>query len=91
MQGAARYTGAIDIDGFAMARAISCILAICFAAALLVGCGNKGALVLPDQPPAKKHKKAEPAPGQGAPAAKPAEADVTTQGSGGTDGQHPPR
>jgi predicted small lipoprotein YifL len=72
-----------------MARAISCILAICFAAALLAGCGNKGPLVLPDQPQPKKHKKAEPAPTQGTPAAKPADADKATQGSGGAgDGQH---
>jgi predicted small lipoprotein YifL len=70
-----------------MARAISCILAICLAAALLAGCGTKGPLVLPDQPPAKKHKKTEPAPSQGTPATKPADADKT-QGSGGaSDGQ----
>lgn len=71
-----------------MARVISCILTVCLAAALLAGCGNKGQLVLPDQPQAKKHKKTEPAPGQTAPAAKPADADKTTQGPGTTDGQH---
>ncbi|HEY2397255.1 MAG TPA: lipoprotein [Rudaea sp.] len=74
-----------------MARAISCILAICFAATLLVGCGNKGALVLPGQPPAKKHKKTEPAPAPGAPAPKPADADKATQGSGGTSDEPPQR
>jgi len=72
-----------------MARAFSCIPVICFAAALLVGCGHKGALVLPDQPAPKKHKKAEPTPAQGTPAAKPV--DAGKQDTGGTDGQHQPR
>jgi predicted small lipoprotein YifL len=40
-----------------MARVISCILAVCLAAVLLAGCGNKGDLYLPDQQPPKKHKK----------------------------------
>jgi predicted small lipoprotein YifL len=84
----ARYTGAIDIDGFAMARVISCIPAVCLAAVLLAGCGNKGALYLPDQQPPKKHKKAEPAADPKAPAAKPVDSEKTNQGSGSTDAQH---
>ncbi len=73
-----------------MARIVPRILAFGVAAGLLAGCGNKGALYMPDQPPPKKHKKTEPAPAQGTPAAKPTEAkptdaDKTTQGSGGTD------
>jgi predicted small lipoprotein YifL len=76
-----------------MARATSCILTVCLAAALLAGCGNKGKLVLPDQPQPKKHKKAEPATDQKTPAPKPADPNTTTQpsgnqGSGNTDGQH---
>jgi predicted small lipoprotein YifL len=60
-----------------MTRAISCILVVLIATAALAGCGNKGALVLPDQPSAKKHKKADSTP---APAPKPA--DPAPQGSG---------
>jgi predicted small lipoprotein YifL len=73
-----------------MARVISCILAACLAAARLAGCGNKGDVYLPDQQPPKKHKKSEPAPtpAQNPPAAKPADSDKTTQGSGSPDGQH---
>jgi predicted small lipoprotein YifL len=75
-----------------MARVISCILAVCLAAALLAGCGNKGALYLPDRQPPKKHKKTEPAADPKAPAAKPADTDKTpqgsgNQGSGNTDGR----
>lgn len=56
-----------------MTRPICCLLAILVAAAPLAGCGNKGALVLPDQQPAKKHKTS-------APASKPT--DAPAQGSG---------
>jgi len=61
-----------------MTRAISCILFVLIATAALGGCGNKGALVLPDQQPVKKHKKADAT--DQAPAAKPA--DPAAQGSG---------
>ena len=44
-----------------MLRPIHCFLALSLAALLLAGCGNKGDLVLPDQQPAKKHKKTQPA------------------------------
>jgi predicted small lipoprotein YifL len=72
-----------------MARVISCFPAVCLAAVLLAGCGNKGDLYLPDQQPPKKHKKSEPAPtpGQNPPATKPADADKT-RGSGSAEGQH---
>lgn len=62
-----------------MTRAISCILSVLIAAAALSGCGNKGALVLPDQQPVKKHKKADSA-DPAVPAVKPA--DPAAQGSG---------
>ena len=62
-----------------MTRAISCILVVLIATAALSGCGNKGALVLPDQQPVKKHKKAD-ATDPAVPATKPA--DPAAQGSG---------
>jgi predicted small lipoprotein YifL len=74
-----------------MLRAIRCIPLVLFAAALIAGCGSKGPLVLPDQPPAKKHKKAAPAPppaDQKTPSPKPADPTTAGDGSGNTDGQH---
>ena len=71
------------IHGFAMLRPIHCFLALSLAALLLAGCGNKGDLVLPDQQPAKKHKKTQPATPAKAPDAKPADSP-----SGSTDPVH---
>lgn len=65
-----------------MTRATCCLLAVLLAALPLGGCGNKGALVLPDQQPAQKHKKAEPAQ-QTPPASKPADAPAQSSGSSG--------
>lgn len=62
-----------------MTRVISCILFVLVAVAALGGCGNKGALVLPDQQPVKKHKKAD-STAPAVPVAKPA--DPAAQGSG---------
>jgi len=66
-----------------MTRATCCLLAVLIAALPLAGCGNKGALVLPDQQPAKKHKKGEPKE-QTPAAAKPA--DAPAQGPGNSGG-----
>jgi len=68
-----------------MPRVAHCILAASLAALLLAGCGNKGALVLPDQQP-KKHKNKSAAPAT--PAAKAAESKPEDPASGATDSGH---
>jgi len=68
-----------------MSRVAHCILAAGLAALLLAGCGNKGALVLPDQQP-KKHKKASSTPAT--PAAKSGEAKPDEPPAGTTDSGH---
>lgn len=67
-----------------MLRPIHCLMAISLAALLLAGCGNKGALVLPDQQP-KKQKTSQPAP-----PANPADAKTTSPppSAGGSDPVH---
>lgn len=65
-----------------MLRLTHCLVATSLAALLLAGCGNKGNLVLPDQPP-KKQKKSQPAP-----PANPADAVPTTPPAGGSDPLH---
>ena len=45
-----------------MTRVAHCILATGLTALLLAGCGNKGALVLPDQQPKKQKKSQSAAP-----------------------------
>jgi len=44
-----------------MPRVVRVFLIAGFAALLVAGCGNKGPLVLPDQPETGKHKKKAPA------------------------------
>jgi predicted small lipoprotein YifL len=67
-----------------MLRPIHCFLVLSLAASMLVGCGNKGDLVLPDQPP-KKQKKSQPATPAKAPEAKPADSGPS---GGGADPVH---
>ena len=69
-----------------MSRVVRALLTAGFAALLVAGCGNKGPLVLPDQPEqTAKHKKKAPAD------AKPAEQNTQgggNAGSGSPDAQH---
>src|SRR5262249_55608136 len=68
-----------------MSRVVRALLTAGFAALLVAGCGNKGPLVLPDQPEqSAKHKKKAPADAKPADT-KPAEtkpAEQNTQGGG---------
>ena len=73
-----------------MPRVARAALIVALAAGFVAACGNKGPLVLPDQPPPPKHKKASaPAesktPGQPAPEQKKAGEDGS--GSGGAEAQ----
>lgn len=76
-----------------MPRVTRVILIAGLAGLFVAGCGNKGALVLPDQPEAAKHKKAKtPADsktsGQQPAEPKPATQDGASSGSGDADARH---
>ena len=67
-----------------MKRRIFQVSMLLLIVAALAACGTKGALVLPDQQPAKKHKGSQPE--QKAPGQKPA--DPVPAPASGTDSGH---
>lgn len=76
-----------------MPRVTRVILIAGLAALIVAGCGNKGALVLPDQPAATKHKKGKTPADSTSSGQQPAEPKPTTQdgsgsGSGDADARH---
>ena len=71
-----------------MSRIVRILLIAGLAAFVVAGCGNKGPLVLPDQPPPAKHKKVAAPADSKAPAKTPQEPDKSDgSGSGGADAQ----